>query len=278
MVSNVLIAGCGDVGNALGLRLVSRSDTVWGLRRDVGALAQGIGAINADLSDPRTLDVLPKDLGAVVYAAAAEGYRETAYRRIYVEGLNNMLQALERSGQNPRLLFVSSTSVYGQRDGEWVDEDSPTNPGGFSGRLLLEGEALVHAYTGESLVVRFGGIYGPGRKRLIASVRSGSGCQHKPPIYTNRIHRDDCAGVLMHLLNLDSPQSIYLGVDSRPAAQCEVMEWLSERLGLCAPERQQRPGSGSGKRCSNRRLLSTGYRFLYPSYREGYEAVISALT
>lgn len=276
-MSRVLIAGCGDVGNALGLRLRWRSDTVWGLRRDTAALAQGINAIKADLTDPSTLEVLPKGLDAVVYAAAAHAYHETVYRQTYVTGLNNMLRTLEQGGQYPRFIFVSSTSVYGQSHGEWVDEGSPTTPVGFSGRFMLEGEALLRAYPGEGLVVRFGGIYGPGRNRLIESVRSGAGCQDEPPSYTNRIHRDDCAGVLMHLLDLDSPQRIYLGVDSHPAPQCELMHWLSERLGVPAPSRQRRPGSGSGKRCSNRRLLDSGYHFLYPSYREGYAAVINAM-
>lgn len=277
IMSRVLIAGCGDVGNALGHMLAQRSDTVWGLRRNTAALAQVIRPIKADLTDPSTLDVLPKDLDAVVYAAAANGYRETAYRQIYVDGLNNLLRALKHSGQKPRFLFVSSTSVYGQHHGEWVDEDSTTSPTGFSGRLMLEGEALVHAYPGEALVVRFGGIYGPGRNRLIETVRTGSGCQDEPPLYTNRIHRDDCAGVLMHLLDLNSPQRIYVGVDSHPAPQCEVMLWLSERLGVSAPNRQRRSDADSGKRCSNKLLLASGYSFHYPSYREGYEAVIDTL-
>jgi nucleoside-diphosphate-sugar epimerase len=276
-VSRILIAGCGDVGNALGIRLGRRSDMVWGLRRDPAALAQGIRAVQADLAQPSTLGVLPKGLDAVVYAAAADAYHETAYRQIYVDGVNHMRRALERSGQNPRFIFVSSTSVYGQNHGEWVDEDSSTDPVGFSGRLMLEGEALLQAYAGEAVSVRFGGIYGPGRNRLIDAVRSGSGCQGEPPIYTNRIHKDDCAGVLMHLLDLVSPQRIYLGVDSHPAPQCEVMHWLSERLGVPVPSRQRRPGAGSGKRCGNRRLLASGYRLLYSTYREGYEAVIGTL-
>lgn len=274
-MSRVLIAGCGDVGNALAQGCMNRADQVWGLRRNIAALAPGIAAIKADLTDPHGLAELPQRLDAVVYAAAAMSYNETAYRRAYFDGLNNMLRALERVGQNPRFIFVSSTSVYGQNQGEWVNEGSSTSPSGFSGRFILEGEALIHAYPGEGLVVRFGGIYGPGRNRLINLVRSGAGCQDEPPNYTNRIHRDDCAGVLMHLLDLDSPKPIYLAVDSYPASQCEVMHWLSEQLGVSAPSRERIRGAGAGKRCSNRCLLKSGYRLLYPSYREGYEAVLS---
>ena len=133
----------------------------------------------------------------------------------------------------------------------------------------------MRAYKGEAVVVRFGGIYGPGRNRLIKLVRSGTRCQDEPPNYTNRIHRDDCAGVLMYLLYLDSPESIYLAVDSYPAPQCEIMQWLSQQLGVSAPSKDRIPGVGASKRCSNRLLLKSGYELLYPSYREGYAAVLS---
>ncbi len=263
------------MGNALGCRLIDHADQVWGLRRNVAALAQGIVAIKADLTDLDTLLSLPQHLDAVVYAAAATSYDETAYRQIYVDGLNNILRVLEREGQYPRFLFVSSTSVYGQSQGEWVDEKSPTKPCGFSGQLMLEGENLVRAYKGEAVTVRFGGIYGPGRNRLIKLVRSGAGCQDEPPNYTNRIHRDDCVGVLMHLLYLDSPERLYLGVDSYPTPQCEIMQWLAQQIEVSAPSKDRFPGAGAGKRCSNRRLLASGYRLLYPSYREGYAAVLN---
>ena len=269
----VLIAGCGDVGNALGRKLTVRGDEVWGLRRNTAALAPAINPIQADLEDPLTLTALPKHLDAVCYTAAATGYNEKAYEAAYVDGVKNTLRALERAGQGPRFLFISSTSVYGQDHGEWVDEDSPTKPGSFSGRVMLKGESLlVHNYSGEASAVRFGGIYGPGRNRLITLVKSGASCQNDPPLYTNRIHRNDCVEVLIHLLDVDALASIYLGVDSYPAPQCEIMYWLAVKLGVSAPDRIV--GSSGGKRCSNRNLLESGYSLLYPTFREGYQAVL----
>ncbi len=268
----VLIAGCGDVGNALGRELTARGDEVWGLRRNTAALASAINPIQADLADPLTLAALPKHLDAVCYTAAAMGYNENAYNAAYVDGVKNMLWALERAEQRPRFLFVSSTSVYGQDQGEWVDEDSPTTPESFSGRVLLAGEALVHNYPGEASAVRFGGIYGPGRNRLIKLVESGASCQNAPPLYTNRIHRDDCVGILVHLLDVDTVARIYIGVDSHPASQCEIMHWLAEKLGVSVPD--SIAGSSAGKRCHNRSLLESGYSLLYPTFREGYQAVL----
>jgi nucleoside-diphosphate-sugar epimerase len=177
-----------------------------------------------------------------------------------------------------RFFYASSTGVYAQSHGEWVDEDSPTEPTGFSGLRVLEGERLALEGVPGAVVVRFGGIYGPGRTRLVDTVRRGATCVESPPLYTNRIHRDDCAGVLRHLLSLERAASAYVAVDHAPAPQCEVMDWLAARLGVPAPRRVrgQAPeaGPGGSKRCRNARLLASGYAFLYPTYREGYAALL----
>ncbi len=127
--------------------------------------------------------------------------------------------------------------------------------------------------------MRFGGIYGPGRDRLIREVKAGASCVADPPVYTNRIHRDDCAGVLRHLMSLRSPHVVYCGVDSEPAARCVVLDWLADRLGAPPPARlPPDPSAARGKRVSNARLLESGYDFLYPSFREGYAQVLDALS
>lgn len=280
-MSSILIAGCGDIGSALGVRLSADGHEVWGLRRSAAALPKEIHALRADLTIPGALDVLPGELDAALYIATADGYVDAAYESAYVRGPENLIAALAaRSQPIARLIFVSSTSVYSQTDGQWVDEESATRPVNFSARRLLEGERLVLAGAIPALVVRFGGIYGAGRNRLLQRVRDGRPCQETPPLYTNRIHRDDCVAVLSHLLSLPEPDAIYLAVDSEPAPQCAVMDWLASRMGVPAPPRsasKRDPGERprSSKRCRNTRLLSTGYRFLYPSYREGYAAVLA---
>jgi len=279
----VLIAGCGYVGSALACRLIETRPEVFGLRRTASGLPEGVRPIAADLMQPATLRGLPPDLDAVVYLATADTFGEAAYNAAYVEGPRNLLRALEEQDQSPaRIVFASSTAVYGQRDGEWVDETSPTEPRDFSGRCLLEGEALLLESRYPSLVVRFGGIYGPGRARLIERVRSGQArLREGPPHYTNRIHRDDCAGILAHLLGLEVPQRIYLGVDCDPADEALVLQWLAERLGVPSPEVESQRGKTTGrkagsKRAANDRLLASGYRFLYPTFREGYDALLDA--
>src|SRR5262249_34105262 len=145
-VQRVLIAGCGDVGTVLGRLMAARGDLVWGLRRHPDRLPPEIRPLQADLSDPATLTALPSALDLVVLTTAADATTDEAYLAAYVGGPLHLLAALARSGARPsRLLFVSSTSVYAQNQGEWVDESSPAEPAHFTGRRLREGERLVLA-------------------------------------------------------------------------------------------------------------------------------------
>ncbi len=281
-MARILIAGCGYVGSALGQSLALDAHDVWGLRRRPASLPLGVRPISADLAVPGTLKDLPPDLDAVFYMAAPGGRDDALYRVAYVDGLRSLLDALDAQGQRPgRVFFTSSTSVYAQRRGEEVDEASPTEPSHFGGRRLLEAEALLASGPFPSTVVRFAGIYGPRRQRLIDLVRTGRAEYRdvSPPRYTNRIHRDDCVGVLRHLMALQAPESLYVGVDSEPAPERTVMLWLAGALGAPAPravredkEESERPRGN--KRCRNARLLASGYAFQYPTFREGYSALI----
>lgn len=279
-MAHILIAGCGYVGTALGTRLVAEGHIVWGLHRRPDALPPGIRPIAADLTIPETLRALPPGLDVVFYTAAASGPSDEAHRAVYVDGLRNLLEALQIQHQPlRRFFFTSSTAVYAQTSGAWVDESSPTEPLHFSGICLLEGERLLLDGPFPATVIRLGGIYGLGRTRLVERVRQGIAvCTDGPPIYTNRIHHDDCAGALHHLMTLPQPGHLYLGVDHDPAEQRDVLRWLAEQLDVSPPRIE--PSSGqdsrrhrSNKRCRNARLVASGYVFCYPTFREGYAAL-----
>jgi len=281
-MARVLIAGCGYLGAALGAVLDRDSHAVFGLRRRAGALPWGVRPIEADLCIPSTLRELPPQLDFVFFAAAPGGRDDALYRALYVEGLRNLTAALAEQKQEPqRIFFTSSPGVFGQQDGEWVDVSWPTEPTGFSGRRLLEAEALLFEGPTAATVVRFGGIYGPRRTSLVERVRTGRMVyQADPPRFTNRIHRDDCAGALRHLMSLPEPERLYLGVDSEPAAEADVTRWLAGVLGAPPPragaaEATPDPSRSGSKRCRNDRLLASGYEFQYPTFREGYTAVLA---
>ncbi len=282
---NILLVGCGDIGIALGSQLIEQGANVWGLRRDPSQLPAGFQGVAADVCDPQSLSVLKGvskkvNFDSVVITLTPGQFTDEAYQRVYVNGLANLLAALAE--QSPHIFYISSTSVYHQTDGGWVDEESPANPTSFSGRRLLEAEQLLaqskFGIEGSSTVIRFAGIYGPGRHRLIQQVRQGKGCAKQPELYTNRIHRDDCVGFLLYLIHQKNKQTLeklYIGVDSTPVTMWDLKQWLAEELGVdqktLAEEVVTRRNS---KRCSNKRMLAAGYEMRYGDYRDGYRAVI----
>ncbi|HXH11968.1 MAG TPA: SDR family oxidoreductase [Alphaproteobacteria bacterium] len=282
-MARILIAGCGYVGSALGVRLAALGHEVWGLRRTATGLPAGVHHVAADLKDPHTLRQLPPAIDTVFYTAAADGMDDAAYRAIYVDGLRYLLEALVSQRQSPRrVFFTSSTAVYAQAHGEWVDEASPTEPEHFTGRRVLEGERLLLTGPFPATVLRLGGIYGPGRVGLIERVRQGlARCREGSALYINRIHRDDCAGALHHLMTLPQPDAVYIGVDHEPAEQCDVLRWLAAQLGAPPPRVEALPGveprrSRTNKRCCNAKLIASGYTFRYPTFRDGYAALLAA--
>lgn len=277
----VLIAGCGYVGSRLAEELTAAGHRVHGLRRDPSKLPDGVLPLKADLSDPSTLAELPRDFDHVVYAAGAGAREPEAYEQAYVRGPAALLSALEGAPIR-RMLMVTSTAVYGQSDGSWVDEGSPTEPTSFTGQALRRGERALLEGPWPATVLRLSGIYGPGRTWLVRQVESGEAKveppgHEGPPRYGNRIHRDDCAGALAHLLALDDPDPIYVGVDHAPDPLADVYRYVAELLGVDPPEPGEvGRGRGGNKRLRNDRLVASGYSFRVPSYREGYPAIVEA--
>jgi nucleoside-diphosphate-sugar epimerase len=249
---------------------------VWGLARSHPSLPGGAHWVKADLTEQASLTQLP-DVDHLVFCASAGASSDERYRAVYVDGLANLIQAYQ--GRSPkRLAFVSSTAVYHQTDGNWVDEKSPTEPTHFSGRRTLEAETVARAAAFPSVVLRCAGIYGPGRTRLIDSVRGGTArWSEGAPRFTNRIHRDDVAGALVHLLFHPTPLPLYVGVDEDPAPEREVFAFLADQLGVAPPAAGPTEGSHrltGNKRCDGSLLRQSGYPFRFPSFRQGYSAML----
>jgi len=275
----VVIAGCGDLGTEAGLRFARLGYRVLGLRRNADRLPTPLIGQSIDLT--REHPLLPADTELVVVAIAAGSPTVDAYRAAYIEGLRHVLDAVEAlDGTQPRrVLLVSSTAVYDINDASWVDEQTPANPNPGTDTILLEAEQMLHARIPAAIVLRLSGIYGPGRDRLITQAREGRATVSSASRHTNRIHRDDAAAAIVHLLTrVESPDPLYLGVDNAPVLMNEVVTFLAAELGLPRPTVDDTPRAsqrGGDKRLSNRLLLDTGFTFGFPSYREGYRAVIA---
>jgi nucleoside-diphosphate-sugar epimerase len=146
---------------------------------------------------------------------------------------------------------------------------------------MREAERVLFSRGSPATALRLGGIYGPGRTRLVESVRSGRArIAAGPPRWGNRIHRDDAAGALAHLIERalggDALPAVLIGVDDEPADEAVVLRWIAARLGVPEPPTGEATARGANKRCSNARLRATGYAFRYPTFREGYAEAITS--
>ncbi|WP_425508011.1 NAD-dependent epimerase/dehydratase family protein [Tahibacter caeni] len=262
-----------------GVELAAAGRRVYGLRRSAAALPAPLQALRADLTDPASLRELPDDIADVVFLPAPGQRDEAAYRGLFVDGLAHLLDALQRRTALRRLIFVSSSAVYGEHGGAWIDEDTPCVPLAFNGRLLLDAERRL-AGMREAVVARLSGIYGPGRQRLVSQVVDGSARRPAGAAeFSNRIHVDDAAGALVHLLGLERPQACYLVSDDYPAPLAEVQAWIAAQLALPPPPPEPAPGQRAvgNKRLANRRLRASGYALRFPDYRAGYAPLLGAV-
>ena len=286
--NSILFVGCGDLGNRAGSRLLAAGWQVSGLRRDPARLPAGFHGIAGDYTKPGTLDFIARLAPDYVVATFNPSERsEEGYRQGFIGGARNLLTGL--AGHRPKvILTVSSTRVYAERDGGWVDESSALEQDEPRAVAMVAAEQALLTSSQRVCAIRFGGIYGASAGRLLQRIRRGELSPRQPGRYGNRIHRDDCAGFLCHLLECADRGAelapVYNGVDDLPEAQFEVESWLAAAAGVQAqsalsPEllAQKTPESRSPahKRCSNRLLHASGYQLLYPDYRSGYGAVLA---
>jgi nucleoside-diphosphate-sugar epimerase len=275
----VLLAGCGDLGLRVAQRLLARGDDVCALRRQPPLQDDsGIRWLSADLTQPETLRLLPAGITRLVYLPTPDRRDESAYRATFVDGLRHLLQALG-SPSLQRVLLVSSSAVYGEHGGDWVDESTPPAPPGFNGRVLLEAEQLLAAQPRTSIVLRLAGLYGPGRLQLLERLRAGQvRVPRTLPHWANRIHIDDAAAAIVHLLELVNPLPLYLGVDSTPLPLDVLYDHLAGLVGAPLPGDGPAPAGVGSKRLGNARLRASGFRPQWPDTRDGYAALVDPST
>jgi nucleoside-diphosphate-sugar epimerase len=280
--TSILLAGAGDIASLLGEQLLAQGWQISALRRNTALLSPvlrspSVTAIAADLLQADSLQALHQQrFDAVVITLTPDENSEAGYRRSYVDATRNLLAALRTP---PRyVLFVSSTSVYGQQDGEWVDESSAADASVFNGRIMREAEQLILNSGIAASCVRFGGIYGAGRTRLLREVQNGSHSVRDNQ-WSNRIHEQDAASVLQHLLlraqRGDKLAESYVAVDDAPAPLCVVKNWLAEQLGVTHRWPELDDTAYGGRRCNNALLKASGFTFRYADYHSGYQQLIA---
>jgi electron-transferring-flavoprotein dehydrogenase len=262
----IVVAGAGDLGGRLVALRLAAGDAVVAVRRGEGAAAPGLHRVRANLASGEGLARLPRQAEAIIFCAAPDQRDEASYRALYHDGLRRLLDYCEA----PRVVFTSSTAVYGGDDGGWVDEGSPADSEAFNGRVLREAERVLAGREGGSCL-RLSGLYGPGREAMLRKARAGSAGE---PRWTNRIHVDDAAAALSHLLDLTQPLPVYLGSDDAPALEQDVLDWVRDREGL--PPVPPVAGPERGRRVRNQRLRASGWVPAFPDYRSGYASLLAS--
>ncbi len=285
----VLIAGCGYVGTATadlfhgaGWEVegwVARASSPPGGRARPAASLRGrntqAGSSHhraVDISDRGALAAAASKFDLVIHCASSGGGGPAAYRQVYLEGARHLFKELR-----PRkFIFTSSTSVYAQQGGEWVDEESEAEPAHETGRILREAEELVRQNGG--VVARLAGIYGPGRSALLRKFLSGEArIEGEGGRFLNQVHRDDIAAALLLLAHLPN-ESIVNVADDEPMTQRACYEWLAARLGRPVPPTTdaptQRKRGASNKRVGNAKLRALGWVPRFPTFPSGIEGAL----
>lgn len=283
MSERILLAGCGDLGRRVAERLRARGDEVFALRRRPPDDGGGdIRWVRGDLGRPEGLAGLPQGVTRLVYLPTPDARDEAAYRTVFIDGLRHLFDALDGAALR-RVLFVSSSAVYGEHAGAWVNEDTPVAPPGFNGRVLLEAEQWLLQQTASvqvsPVVLRLAGLYGPGRLQLLERLRAGlARVPREVPHWANRIHVDDAAAAIAHLLDVPDAKPLYLGADDTPLPLDVLYDHLAGLLGVAPPQAGQAPAGVGSKRLSNARLRASGFVPRWPDAREGYAMLPGAAT
>jgi nucleoside-diphosphate-sugar epimerase len=273
---SVLVIGCGYLGLRVAREWVTAGRKVYALTRNRADLLRShvIEPIVGDVLEPASLKGLPQT-DTVLYAVGLDRNAGRAMREVYVTGLENVMGALDQAQGRPslgfqRFLYVSSTSVYGQPVGSWIDETSPTEPLEESGKVVLEAEHLLRQFRPEAVILRFAGIYGPGRVLRRASLLKGEAVPGDGERFVNLIHVDDGVRAVLAAEANAEPGETYLIADDAPPTRRELFIRTAELIGAPPPRFE---GGGAGE--ANRRVSNAkakrrlGFRPLFPSIAEG---------
>ncbi len=285
-----VIFGCGYLGRRVAELWRKQGRTVISVTRSPERAelfrSEGLTPYVGDICEPETLTGLP-DADRVLFAVGYDRQSGQTQEAVFVDGLKNVLNQV--GSRCRRWIYISSTSVYGQNGGRWVDEDSPCEPVQPGGRCCLTAEQLIRQHFPKddalrrAVVLRLAGIYGPRRVLArVAELRAGTPIAGRSDAWLNLIHVDDAAQVVDAAMNAEQPGPVYLVADDLPVTRQEYYSRLAELVGAPPPmfdesQAAKRGSGGINKRCSNARMTSElGVRLNYPTFIAGLEACETA--
>lgn len=281
-MDRIYIFGCGFLGEAAAFFLRDAGYEVLGFtgQESSAARLRGLG-LPAEALDFTDLEALRAWAGAReapvrwIHCASSGGRGEEGYERVFRGGVAHLCEVWPEAGG----IFTSSTSVYAQMDGSWVDESSPAEPTRATGKILRAAEE--HLLQRGGVVLRLAGLYGPGRSVLLRRFLAGEAKIEGDGLrWLNQIHRDDAAAALGHVVRQPELSGIFNVCDDTPLPQKALYEEMVRRLGgelppTVPPDAQRKRGL-TNKRVSNGRLRATGWSPRYPEYFSAWEELLAA--
>ncbi|MBM4005414.1 MAG: NAD-dependent epimerase/dehydratase family protein [Planctomycetes bacterium] len=279
--TRLLVVGCGYLGKRVAMRHLETVGPVWALTRSQAHADEfarvGLKPVLADVMRPETLDQLP-EVERVLYAVGFDRRAGHSIHQVYQQGLANVLLRLPDSIR--RFVYISSTGVYGQSTGEWVDEESECQPIRAGGEACLAAEKFIADSTvaGRSNCLRLAGIYGPGRIPYLKELREGSPL----PVgegYLNLIHVVDGAEAALAALACQTAPRTWNVADGTPVLRPDYYRFVAAALRAPAPQFVSHSPATDSSRAerarSDKRISATrmrtelGIQLRFPSFREG---------
>ncbi|WP_201586427.1 NAD-dependent epimerase/dehydratase family protein [Psychrobacter jeotgali] len=274
---NWLIIGQGDIGVPVTNTLAQGNLAVTGLARNERshyALDDKAKFIQAD-----ALKLSAEQLQAftrIAIIVTPDEYSTSGYNNSYLAICQHLAQLAEQLTELERIVFISSTGVYGQDNGEWIDEyTAPITPKRDASKVIRQAEqALQSGFGDKAIVIRPSGIYGRERLMRLRKARETD----KEPIaaehWSNRIMDRDLVAIIAKVLTIEAPESIkplYIATDYRPVTTLELGIWLSEQVGAEPPTVDQNKTAVTGKRLHSNIPLAW---LTYPDWQVGYQDIL----
>ena len=233
-------------------------------------MAPEVKQLIGDVSDSCSFNQLSSDFDLIFYCVAPDSREQSDYKKVYCQGLSNTVNFAQSKQPNPRIVYSSSTGVYGQSAGEEVNEETPLQLETPRSEILFQAEKILTNYSGKGVSARLSGIYGPGRGSLVQKALRATESPDNQGSFTNRVHVHDAARAMIYLARLAEPEPTYIVTDSKPVTRIEVYNWIRSCSGLEKLTQPPTNGTPTGKRCSNQRLLKSGFLLNYEDYQSGY--------
>ncbi|MDB4399709.1 SDR family oxidoreductase [bacterium] len=284
---NRLVLGCGYLGLRVARLWRSQGDSVYAVTRcqnNAQRMKQeGIIPVIADITEPDSVQGLPQ-ADTILFAVGMDRKKYDSVHSVYVEGLKNVLSGI--SIVPSQLIYVSSTGVYGNFDGAWIDENSPTDPAREGGKACLAAEETLRKsrFAAQSCILRFAGIYGPQRVPTKALIQSEQWKKISSDGFLNLIHVDDGANIIQKVADQAIVQETFNVSDGNPPKRKEYYQFIAEQLGLSeipweeTNSVNENTRSGSNKRISNKKLVGQlGNLFQYENFRLGLQQALTSV-